>query len=75
MKQIDLSKTVLDIVSEYPEVVPIMKDLGFNDIVNPIILKTAGRVMTIPKGATMRNVPVEKIVEKLKEAGFSVTNI
>ncbi|NLY96172.1 MAG: DUF1858 domain-containing protein, partial [Clostridiaceae bacterium] len=49
-KAIDLSKSVYEICKEYPEVVDIMRDLGFENITNPAMMKTAGRFMTIPKG-------------------------
>ena len=50
-KTIDLSKTVYELVQEFPELVEVMKEIGFSAIANPAMLKTAGRVMTIPKGA------------------------
>ncbi|NLC67458.1 MAG: DUF1858 domain-containing protein [Clostridiaceae bacterium] len=48
---IDLSKSVYEICKEHPDVVSIMKDLGFESITNPGMLNTAGKFMTIPKGA------------------------
>ena len=59
-KVIDLSKSVYEICKEHPEVVTIMKDLGFENITNPGILNTAGRFMTIPKGAAMKHIPMGK---------------
>jgi len=67
---IDLSKSVYDICKEYPEVVNIMKDLGFENITNPGMLNTIGRFMTIPKGADMKNIPMEKIKEAFAEKGY-----
>ena len=46
-KTIDLSKTVYELVQEFPELVEVMKEIGFSAIANPAMLKTAGRVMTI----------------------------
>lgn len=59
-KVIDLSQSVYEICSENPEVVAIMKDLGFESIASPGMLQTAGRFMTIPKGAAMKQIPMEK---------------
>ena len=48
-KKINLSKSVYEICTEYPEVIEIMKNLGFDKITNPGMLNTAGRFMTISK--------------------------
>jgi hypothetical protein len=69
---IDLSKSVYDICNEHPEVAGIMKDLGFTDITNPAMLKTAGRFMTIPKGAAMKKIPMEKIKEAFAAKNFEL---
>ena len=48
-KILDLDKTVLEIVKEYPEIKNIMVELGFKDIVKPFALEIMGRHMTIKK--------------------------
>jgi len=69
---IDLSKSVYEICKEHPEVVAIMKDLGFESIASPGMLNTAGRFMTIPKGAAMKHIPMEKIKTAFAEKGFEL---
>ncbi|EOS8057956.1 MAG TPA: hypothetical protein DEQ57_09560 [Enterococcus sp.] len=59
MREIDFSKTLFELVTEYPEVKQIMSELGFNAINQPGMLQTAGRYMTIPKGAQMKKIPLE----------------
>ena len=49
-----------------------MKDMGFKDIVMPGMLSTAGRIMTIPKGAAMKKIDLNVIIERLKSEGFDV---
>ena len=71
-KVIDLSKSVNEICKEHPEVVTIMKDLGFENITNPGILNTAGRFMTIPKGAAMKHIPMERIKEAFTAKGYDL---
>lgn len=71
-KTIDLSKTVYDLVQEFPELVEILADLGFSSITNPAMLKTAGRIMTIPKGAALKGKDLEEIKAELTKRGFSV---
>ena len=53
-KKLDLSKSVYDLVKEYPEVADIMKELGFSEITNKVMLNSVGKIMTIPKGAKMK---------------------
>ncbi|SCG81640.1 hypothetical protein DW1_0019 [Proteiniborus sp. DW1] len=71
-KTISLNETIYELCTKYPEIKDILKDLGFVDIANPIMMNTAGRVMTIFKGAQMKSVDIEKIKEKLKENGFEI---
>ncbi len=72
MKTVDLSKTVYELTSEFPELVDILKDLGFRDITNPVVRNTAGRVMTLPKGCVMKGIELEKVVKTLEEHGYTV---
>jgi len=71
-KQIDLKKSVYELNKAYPEISDIMVSLGFKDIVRPGMLETAGRLMTIPKGAKLKGLDLEQIVKKLEEDGFEV---
>ncbi|AUS95523.1 hypothetical protein CDQ84_11420 [Clostridium thermosuccinogenes] len=71
-KTIDLSKTVYELCKDNPEIIEIMKELGFESIGNPAMLNTAGRFMTIPKGAEMKNISLDKIKEVLISKGYEV---
>ena len=55
-KKLDLSKSVYDLVKEYPEVTDIMKELGFSEITNMVMLNSVGKIMPIPKVAKMKGV-------------------
>ncbi|WP_296004112.1 DUF438 domain-containing protein [uncultured Veillonella sp.] len=72
-KKLDLSKSVYDLVTEYPEVVDIMKELGFTEITNKVMLNSVGKIMTIPKGAKMKGVSMMDIVGAFMKAGFTLT--
>ena len=72
-KKLDLNKSVYELTQEYPEVVEIMASLGFTDITKKAMLMSVGRVMTIPKGAKMKGIAMEKIVKAFEERGFSLT--
>ena len=69
-KKIDLTKTVFELVTEYPELIDIMASLGFSEITKKVVLNSVGKLMTIPKGAKMKNIPMTKIVATFVENGF-----
>ena len=71
-KKLDLSKSVYDLVKEYPEVTEIMKSLGFSEITNKVMLNSVGKIMTIPKGAKMKGVSMIDIVNAFMKAGFTL---
>ena len=71
-KKLDLSKSVYDLVKEYPKVTEIMKSLGFSEITNKVMLNSVGKIMTIPKGAKMKGVSMIDIVSAFMKAGFTL---
>ncbi|MDD2458497.1 MAG: DUF1858 domain-containing protein [Eubacteriales bacterium] len=71
-KTLNLQKSVHDLCTEFPELIEFMKEAGFPDIVKPGMLATAGRFMTLPKGAKMKGIELDQLVEKLRALGFEV---
>ena len=71
-KSIDFSKTVYELWRESPEIIDIMKDLGFESTTSQIMLNTAGRVMTIPKGAIMKGIELKKIKDEFTKKGYNI---
>jgi len=71
-KVIDFTKTIYDLCTENPEIKEIMKDLGFESITNPAMMNTAGRMMTIPKGAAMKGIELGKIREEFEKRGYVI---
>lgn len=74
-KSIDLRKSVFDICQEYPEIPDLLFELGFHDIVKSGMLHTAGRFMTIPKGAAMKKIDLMQVKMMLEERGFQVIGL
>ncbi len=72
-KVLDLSKSVHDLVKEYPELVDIMAKLGFTEITKKAMLNSVGRIMTIPKGAATKNIPMPTVIAALIQNGFELT--
>ena len=71
-KEIDLNKSVYELCSQHPEIAQIMQEIGFKDIANPAMLNTAGRFMTIAKGAAMKNIDMDSIKQAFEAKGFKV---
>ncbi len=72
-KKIDLSLTVYELCRENSETAEILKNLGFTDITKPGMLQTAGRFMTVPKGAEMKHIDLALIRRAFEERGYKVT--
>ena len=71
-KQIDLNRTVFELTQDYPELVEIMAKLGFTEITKKPVLHSVGKLMTIPKGAKMKNIPMTDVVTALMASGFEL---
>ncbi|MBM4248513.1 MAG: DUF1858 domain-containing protein [Euryarchaeota archaeon] len=70
MKALDLKKTLYEITEQYPELIPVLKDLGFAGVANPAMRTTHGRIMTIPKGCEQLGLRLEEVIKTLREKGF-----
>ena len=68
--EIDFSKSLYELVSQYPEMKEIMLGIGFNEITKPGMLQTAGRYMTIPKGEKIKKIPLPPLFQPFKKPGF-----
>ena len=73
-KTLDLSKTIYELSKDDPDIVPIMQEAGFAEIANPMMLRTAGRVMTIPGGAKMRKISLDAVMRLFETHGYKVIN-
>jgi len=72
MKKIDFSKSIFELSQEYPEIIEIMVNMGFKDIAKKGMINTAGRIMTIPKGAIMKGLEIETIKKEFENKGFII---
>lgn len=71
---IDLNKTIFELTSEEPSLIPLMAEIGFTEILKPIMLKTVGKIMTLPKGCAMRNIELDEVIHTLEKRGYEVIN-
>ena len=69
-KKLDLNKTVFELTEQYPELIDIMAKLGFTEITKKPVLHSVGKIMTIPKGAKMKDISMMDVVTTLMANGF-----
>ncbi len=72
MKKIDLSKSLYDLTEEYHELIPILKEMGFLGVANPVTRNTLGRMTTLPQGCEKQGKDLQEMIGGLEEAGFTV---
>ncbi len=73
MKHIDLKKNVYELTETYPELIEVLKEMGFLGVANPLTRKTLGKIITIPQGCKKLGKDLNEIIKKLKELGFKVS--
>lgn len=71
-KLIDLNKTIFELSKEYPEITEVMSELGFKDITKPGMISTAGRFMTLNKGAIAKGIDIEEIKQEFIHLGYEI---
>ena len=71
-KTINLKDSVYEICTKYPEVKELLAGLGFKDITKPGVLNTAGRMMTLPRGASMKGIELSAVIKALQDNGFEI---
>ena len=71
-KVIDLNQTVYELCTINPDIKQVLSEIGFTDILKPGMINTAGRFMTIPKGAALKKIDFEMIINTFKKHGFDV---
>lgn len=74
-KIIDLNETVYSLCKDDANLKQILYEMGFRDIIKPVVLNTAGRFMTLKKGSSFKNIPLDRIIQTLIENGYEVTGV
>ena len=75
MKNINVDEPVANLIEKFPNIKNILKDLGFIEITNPIALSTVGKMVSLKKGAEIKNIDLDLIKEKLREEGFNLVDV
>jgi hypothetical protein len=71
----DINKSIYSLCHNDDNLKEILYDLGFKDIIKPGMMNTAGRFMTLKKGAKMKHIPLSTIILALKESGYKVIGV
>lgn len=72
-KILDLRHTIYTLCQEHPALIELLRGVGFHRI-SPALLSTAGRFMTIPKGAAANGLPLAPILSALRAQGYTIIN-
>jgi hypothetical protein len=72
MKEIDLKKSVYELTEAYPELIDILKEMGFLGVANPLVRKTLGRMTTIAAGCEKQGKNLQEVLERLEGLGFKI---
>lgn len=71
-KVIDFSKTIYELTKADPEIIGILKGIGFEQITNSTMINTVGRLMNIHKGAAMKGIEINRIKEVFSARGYQI---
>lgn len=70
--ELDLSRSVYELVNQHPDIAQTLARIGFKDITNRALLITAGRVMTLKDGAAAKGIAMSDIIKALEEDGYTI---
>ncbi|GMR71134.1 DUF1858 domain-containing protein [Aerococcus viridans] len=70
--QVDLNRSVKQVLDSHPELLDILVDLGFKPLANPAMRQSVGKVVTLKQGCKLINLPLEQLVNELQWNGYTV---
>ena len=72
MKELDLKNSVYDLTEEYPELIDLLKELGFAGLAFPAVRKTLGKKMTLPAGCEKQKIELAAVIDQLERLGYTI---
>ena len=72
MRQIDLDASIYDLTEEYPELIEILKEMGFFGVARPVVRNTLGKVTTLAQGCERQGKDLGEVISTLETRGFTV---
>ncbi|MBW6464331.1 MAG: DUF1858 domain-containing protein [Dethiobacteria bacterium] len=73
MKEIDLTKNIYQLTEEDPELIDVLKELGFAGIAFPAVRKTLGKKMTLPTGCEKQKKDLDQVIRHLESLGYKIS--
>lgn len=70
MQRINLNRKVYDLCSDYKFLKPILINLGFKKLSNPILFTTVAKTITLEKALELQNISLDKLNEKLQPLDY-----
>lgn len=70
MIKININTKIHELIKQYPDIKDIMKNLGFDNIVNPVMLNTVGKIMTLKTGSEMKKIDIEIIKQEFLKHNY-----
>lgn len=71
MKEIDLKKSVYELTESCPELIGILKEMGFFGVANTVVRNTLGRVTTLPQDCEKQGKDLAEVIAELEKWGFT----
>ncbi|MBR7926917.1 DUF1858 domain-containing protein [Aerococcaceae bacterium zg-ZUI334] len=75
MNTIDLSQNVHQTIQEHPEIKPLLIELGFKPLANPLLFNTVARKTSIKQGAKLIGLSLKDIQQQLEWNGYEVIGV
>lgn len=72
MKTVDFKKTIYELCDHDENIINILAEIGFKDILKPGMINTAGRFMTIPKGSKAKGFELESVKKEFIKNGYEI---
>ncbi|AFQ45079.1 DUF438 domain-containing protein [Desulfosporosinus meridiei] len=71
---LDLTRSLYDLTEDYPELIPILHEMGLEGATNSILRKTVGRKLPVAEGLKRHGISLEEAKRKLEAKGFCVVS-
>ena len=69
---LDLKRSLYDLTTDYPELIPILFEMGLEGATNPILRQTVGRKLLVAEGLQRHGVSLEEAERILATKGFRI---
>ncbi|WP_046227512.1 DUF1858 domain-containing protein [Paenibacillus dauci] len=71
-QMIAMNLPIAELAAQDPHIITIMQEIGFTDITRPGMLQTAGRLMTLEKGAALKRISHEQMRQVFAQHGYTL---